>query len=129
MNVDLIVTEIIDFNVEELKRGIFNLSEARPQLETKVLVRANPVITMIKTRRTMKKRPSKFIRLCAWLDHDTDWSVDKENGRQSDIEEKPVPRRRARRIKMNWGPDENDGEGTNSPVTLFPRKVRRLHMK
>lgn len=129
MNVDLIVTEIIDFNVEELKRGIFNLSEARPQLETKVLVRANPVITMIKTRRTMKKRPSKFIRLCAWLDHDTDWSVDEENDRHSDIEEKLVPRRRARRIKMNWGPDENDGEGTNSPVTLFPRKGRRLHMK
>ncbi len=129
MNVDLIVTEIIDFNVEELRRGIFNLPEARPQLETKVLVRANPVITMIKTRRTMNKRPSKFIRIRTLRDK-TDWGKeDEENDRHSDIEEKLVPRRRARRIKMNWGPDENDGEGTNSPVTLFPRKVRRLHMK
>lgn len=128
MNVDLIVTEIIDFNVEELKRGIFNLSEARPQLETKVNVRANPV-KIIKTRQTVNKRPSKFIRIRTLRDK-TDWGKeDEENDRHSDIEEKLVPRRRARRIKMNWGPDENDGEGTNSPVTLFPRKVRRLHMK
>jgi len=128
LNVDLIVTEIIDFNVEELKRGIFNLSEARPQLETKVNVRANPV-KIIKTRQTVNKRPSKFIRIRTLRDK-TDWGKeDEENDRHSDIEEKLVPRRRARRIKMNWGPDENDGEGTNSPVTLFPRKVRRLHMK
>ena len=128
MNVDLIVTEIIDFNVEELKRGIFNLSEARPQLETKVNVRANPV-KIIKTRQTVNKKPSKFIRIRTLRDK-TDWGKeDEENDRHSDIEEKLVPRRRARRIKMNWGPDENDGEGTNSPVTLFPRKVRRLHMK
>jgi len=128
LNVDLIVTEIIDFNVEELKRGIFNLSEARPQLETKVNVRANPV-KIIKTRQTVNKKPSKFIRIRTLRDK-TDWGKeDEENDRHSDIEEKLVPRRRARRIKMNWGPDENDGEGTNSPVTLFPRKVRRLHMK
>ncbi len=128
MNVDLIVTEIIDFNVEELKRGIFNLSEARPQLETKVNVRANPV-KIIKTRQTVNKKPSKFIRIRTLRDK-TDWGKeDEKNDRHSDIEEKLVPRRRARRIKMNWGPDENDGEGTNSPVTLFPRKVRRLHMK
>jgi hypothetical protein len=109
----------IDFNVEELKRSMLNLSEARTQLETKVCVYPNPVKTIIKTRRTMKKGPSKFIRVCAWLDHDTDWSVDEENDRQSE-EKKSVPRRRARRIKMNWGPDEDKGEdnagGSHGPI-------------
>ena len=80
----------IDFNVLELKRSMFNLSEARAQPETKVHVRANPVITMIKTRRTMKKSPPKFIRVCAWLDHNTNWSVDEENDRQSDVEKKHI---------------------------------------
>jgi hypothetical protein len=106
--------------VEELKRSMLNLSETKTQLETKVCVYANPIKTIIKTRRTMKKSPLKFIRMCAWLDHDTDWSVDEEDDRQSDIEKKPVPRRRARRIKLNWGPDgdkgENDAEGAHGPI-------------
>ena len=63
----------------------------------------------IQIRQTMKKSPSKFIRMCAWLDHDTDWSVDEENDRQSE-EKKSVPRRRARRIKLNWDPDGDKGE-------------------
>ena len=113
---------------------MFNLSEARAQLETKVRVYADPVKTIMKTRRTMKKSPPKCIRVCAWLDHDTDWSVDEENDRQSDVEEKPVPRRRARRIKMNWGPDEDKGEDnagrSHGPIiTTFSSKGRRLHMK
>jgi hypothetical protein len=86
------------------------------------------------SRQTLKRRPSKFIRMCAWLNGDTDWSeVDKENDRQSDIEKKPVPRRRARRIKMNWGPDEEKGEdnaGSHGPIiTTLSSKGRRLHMK
>ena len=51
----------VDFNVEDLKRSILNLSEARAQLETKVLVYANPVKTIKKSRQTLMKRPSKFI--------------------------------------------------------------------
>lgn len=92
----------------------------------------------IQTRQTMKKRPLKFIRVCAWLDYDTDWSeVDKENDRQSDIEKKSVPRRRARRIKLNWNPDGdegeeggNDAEGAYGPIiTTFSSNGRRLFMK
>ena len=111
---------------------MLNLSEARTQLETKVCVYANPVKTIIKTRRTMKKSPLKFIRMCAWLDHDTDWSVDEENDRQSE-EKKSVPRRRARRIKLNWDPDgdkgedrENDAEEAHGPIIT---NGRRLFMK
>jgi len=78
----------------------------------------------IQTRQTMKKRPSKFIRVCAWLgSHRIAWGeVDKENDRQSE-EKKSVPRRRARRIKLNWDPDgdkeeegENDAEGAHGPI-------------
>ena len=73
--------------------------------------------TTIKSRQILK-RSSKFIRMRAWNDK-TDWSKgDEEDDRQSDIEKKSVPRRRARRIKLNWGPDgdkgeegENDAEG------------------
>ena len=129
----------VDFNVEELKRSMLNLSEARAQLETKVFVYANPVKTIIESRQTLNKRPSKYIRVCAWLDDQkTDFSeVEVENDRQSNVEEKPVPRRRARRIKMNWGPDgdkgeyrEHDAEGTHGPIiTTFSSKSRRLYMK
>ncbi len=129
----------VDFNVEALKRSILNLSEARAQLETKVLVYANPVKNIIKTRQTLKKRPSKYIRVCAWLSNRAhDWSeVDYGNDGQSDVEEISVPQRRARRIKLNWDPDGdkgddrgNDTEGTHGPIiTTFSSKSRRLLMK
>lgn len=129
----------VDFNVEALQRSMLNLSEARAQLETKVLVYANPVKTVIKSRQTLMKRPSKYIRVCAWLDdRKSDWSeVDYGNDRQSDVEEKPVPQRRARRIRLNWDPDEDKGEdresgaeGTHGPIiTTFSSKSRRLLMK
>ena len=99
-----------DFIVEELKRSILNLSEARAQLETKVLVYTNPIKNILKTRQTMKKRSSKLIRILAWSDI-TDWSKeDEKDDRHLDTEKKSVPRRRARRIKLNWGPDEDTGE-------------------
>jgi hypothetical protein len=129
----------LDFDVEELKRSTLNLSEARAQLETKVLVYANPVKTIIKSRQTRMKRPSKYIRVCAWLDdRKTDFSeVEVENDRQSNVEEKPVPRRRARRIRLNWDPDGDkrgnrgsDAEVAHGPIiTTFSSKSRRLHMK
>lgn len=129
----------VDFNVEDLKRSILNQPEATAQLETKVLVYANPVKTIKKSRQTLMKRPSKFIRVCAWLSNRAhDWSeVDNENDRQSDVEEKPVPQRRARRIRLNWDPDEDKGgdgesgaEGTHGPIiTTFSSKSRRLLMK
>ncbi len=82
----------------------------------------------IQTRQTMKKSPLKFIRICAWLDHDTDWSVDEENDRQSE-EKKSVPRRRVRRIKLNRDPD-GDAEGAHGPIiTTFSSNGRRLFMK
>ena len=129
----------VDFNVEELKRSTLNLSEARTQHEKKVLVYANPVKTIKKTRQTLMKRPSKYIRVCAWLNNRThDWSeVEYRNDRQSDVEEKPVPLRRARRIQLNWDPDEDKGEeiesgakGAHGPIiTTFSSKSRRLLMK
>jgi len=65
----------VDFNVEELKRSMLNQSEAGVQLETKVRVYANPVKAIIKSRQTLMKRPSRFIRVCAWLDsYIIDWS-------------------------------------------------------
>jgi len=129
----------VDFNVEELKRSILNQSEATAQLETKLRARINSVKTTIKTRQTMKKRPLKYIRVCAWLNSlKIDWSeVDYGNDRQSDVEEKSVPHRRARRIKLNWNPDEGKGgdresgaEETHGPIiTTFSSKSRRLLMK
>ena len=126
-----------DFIVEELKRSILNLSEARAQLETKALVYANPVKNIFKTRRTVKKRPSKLIRILVWSDI-TDWSKeDEEDDRHYDTEHKSVPRRRARRIKLNWDPTEdtgedrkNDAERAHGPIiTTFSSKSRRLLMK
>ena len=85
----------------------------------------------------MKKRSSKFIRIYTWRDK-TDWGKeDEENYRQSGIEKKPVPRRRTRRIKLNWDPDEDKGEdradyagGAHGLIiTTLSNKVRRLHMK
>jgi hypothetical protein len=97
--------------VEDLKRSILNLSEARAHLEKKVRVYANPVKTIIKSRQALKKRPLKYIRVCAWLNSQKiHWSeVDNGNDRQSDVEEISVPQRRARRIKLNWDPDEGKG--------------------
>jgi len=94
--------------------------------------------TTIKSRQ-MLKRPAKFIRVCAWLgSHRIAWDkVDKENGRQSDIERKSVPRRKARRLKFNWDPDEDKGEDNGNEaershgpiITTFSSKSRRLFTK
>ena len=129
----------VDFNVEALKRSILTQTEATAQLETKLRARINSVKTTIKTRQALKKRPLKYIRVCAWLNNRAyDWSeIDYGNDRQSDVEEKSVPQRRARRIKLNWDPDGdkgedrgNDAEGTHGPIiTTFSSKSRRMLMK
>ena len=125
----------VDFNVEELKRSIFNQPEVGVILETKLRAREISVKDIIKTRLTVMKRPESFIRVRAWLDHRTyDCSEeDNWNDRQSDVVKESVPRRRARRIRLNWSTDEDNGnkaEGTHGPViTTFSSKGRRLLMK
>jgi hypothetical protein len=84
------------------------------------------------------KRPSRFIRVCAWLD-DRKFICSEEDGEdgQSDVEIKSVPQRRARRIKLNWDPEEdkgenreNDTEGNHGPIiTTYSGNSRRLLMK
>ena len=124
----------LDFNVEELK-SIFNQPEVGVKLDTKLRARAMSVKDIIKTGLAMKRRPSKFIRVCAWLDgrasdcsEEDDW-----NDGQSDVVKESVPRRRARRIRLNWSTDEDNGnkaEGTHGTViTTFSSKGRRLLMK
>jgi len=125
--------------VEALQRSILTQTEATAQLETKLRARINSVKTTIKTRQALKKRPLKYIRVCAWLNSQKiHWSeVDNVNDRQSDVEEISVPQRRARRIKLNWDPDEgkggdneNDVDRTHGPIiTTFSSKSRRLLMK
>ena len=129
----------VDFNVEELKRSILNQPEVGIKLETKLRAREISVKDIIKTRLAMKRRPSKFIRVCAWLDDRTSDCSEEDywNDGQSDVVKESVPRRRARRIRMNWGTDEDNGEdngnkaeGTHGPViTTFSSKGRRLLMK
>ncbi len=129
----------VDFNVEELKMSMLNQPEFGVKLETKLRAREISVKDIIKTRLTLMKRPERFIRVRAWLDHRTYDCSEEDNGNdgQSDVVKESVPRRRARRIKLNWGTDENKGEdngnnaqGTHGPIiTTFSSKGRRLLMK
>lgn len=129
----------VDFNLEELKRIILNLSETRAQLESKACAYANSVKTT-KVGQTIKKRPTMYVRVCAWLDDLKSDSSEEDNGndKQSDVEEISAPRRRARRIKLNWDPDKDKGggnsesgaEGTPVPIiTRFSGNSRRMLMK
>ena len=125
----------VDFNVEELKRGMLIQPEVGVKLETKLRAREISVKDIIKTRLTVMKRPESFIRVRAWLDHRTYDCSEEDNGNvgQSDVVKESVPRRRARRIRLNWSTDEDNGnkaEGTHGPViTTFSSKGRRLLMK
>ena len=125
----------VDFNVEELKRGMLIQPEVGVKLETKLRAREISVKDIIKTRLTVMKRPERFIRVRAWLDHRTYDCSEEDNGNvgQSDVVKESVPRRRARRIRLNWSTDEDNGnkaEGTHGPViTTFSSKGRRLLMK
>jgi len=129
----------VNFNVEELKRSIFNQPEVGVKLDTKLRAREISVKDIIKTRLTLVKRPERFIRVRAWLDHRTYDCSEEDNGNagQSDVVKESVPRRRARRIRLNWSTDEDKGEdngnkaeGTHGPViTTFSSKGRRLLMK
>ena len=129
----------VDFNMEELNRSILNQLEAKPQHETKLRVYANSVKVIIKSKQMLMKRPSRFIRVCAWLDdRKLDCSEVEDGGEgQSDVKIKSVPQRRARRIKLNWAPEEDKGEdiengteGNHGPIlTTYSGNSRRLLMK
>lgn len=125
----------IDFNVDGLKRSILNLSQVRTQLETEVRAYSNPVKTLMKSRQSRMKRPSKYIRMSMWLDdRETDY-VEEDNriDRQSSEDNPPQQYRRARRIKLNWDPDEARGEENEKysekvvgpVITTFSSKSRR----
>jgi hypothetical protein len=53
--------------VEELNRIMLNQPEVGVKLKTKLRARAISVKTIIKIGLAMKRRPLKFIRVCAWL--------------------------------------------------------------